>query len=72
MSIQSTQLSMENEFKVLKDRISQTSEAWDDPVQKKFYGQFLDNIPKEFQHYMAVLTKLDEIFDRAERRIQKL
>lgn len=72
MSIQAAQMSMGNEFEILKHKIAQTSEAWNDPVQRKFYAQFLDNLPKEFQHYMAALTELNEAFEDAERVIYEL
>lgn len=72
MSIQTAQMSMRNEFGILKHRIAQTSEAWNDSVQRKFYAQFLDNLPNEFQHYMAALTGLNEAFEDAERVIYEL
>jgi len=72
MNFQSEQLRLENEFDVLKQMASQTNEAWNDPVQLRFYDQFLDNFPKEFRAYITELSKLDKSFEIAERTINEL
>jgi hypothetical protein len=41
-------------------------------VQRRFYAQFLDDLPKEFRHYMDSLTELKESFEKAERIICEL
>ncbi len=72
MSLKAATLRMENEFEILKHKIELTKEAWNDQVQQRFYGQFLDDWPKEFQYYMAALTKLNKAFEEAERVIYEL
>jgi hypothetical protein len=72
MRLQSAKLNLENEFEVLKHKIAQTKEAWNDTVQRRFYAQFLDDLPKEFRHYMDSLTELKESFEKAERIICEL
>ena len=72
MSFQSNKLDLENSFDVLKQQSSSTSENWDDPVQRRFYEQFINSLPKEFNAYITELSKLDKSFHNAEQSINNL
>ena len=63
---------IKSDFSVLKHQISLTSENWNDPVQKKYYKQFLDSLPKEFNNYIKSLEELDITFELAEKIIENL
>jgi|GEM_PF-3081684 len=72
MSFQSDKSKLENEFDVLKQQASSTVESWDDPVQRRFYEQFVNSLPKEFHTYINELVKLDKSFEKAEQTINNL
>lgn len=72
MSFQSNKSDLENSFDVLKQQSSSTSENWDDPVQRRFYEQFINSLPKEFHAYITELSKLDKSFENAEQSINSL
>jgi hypothetical protein len=72
MSFQSNKSELENSFDVLKQKSSSTSENWDDPVQRRFYEQFINSLPKEFHAYITALSKLDKSFENAEQSINNL
>lgn len=69
MSFQADKSQLENEFAVLKQQTIQTNEGWDDPVQRRFYDQFIKTLPKEFYAYINELNKLDKSFEKAEQTI---
>lgn len=62
----------EKEFEILKQQASLTMENWDDPVQRRFYEQFVSFLPKEFLNYINSLTRLDKSFKIAEQNIKSL
>ena len=72
MSFQPDKLRLENEFEVLKQQSSSTSENWDDSVRRRFYDQFIDSLPKQFMAYINELNKLDGAFESSERNISEL
>lgn len=72
MSFQSNKFELENSFDVLKQQSTSTSANWDDPVQRRFYEQFIDSLPKEFYAYITELYKLDKSFENAEQSIKNL
>ena len=69
MSFQPDKSQLENTFIVLKQQVHQTSEAWKDSVQERFYEQFINSLPKEFLAYINELNKLDKSFETAEQHI---
>ena len=72
MSFQPDKTQLESSFDVLKQQTSSTSEEWNDPVQRRFYEQFINTLPKEFNAYINELHKLDKSFVTAEQRISNL
>jgi hypothetical protein len=72
MSFQPDKSKLENEFDVLKQQASSTCESWDDPVQRRFYEQFVNSLPKEFVVYTNAINKLDKLFETAEQHINNL
>ena len=72
MNFQSEKTQLETEFDVLNQQISETSENWDDPVQRRFYEQFINSLPKQFHAYIEELNKMDKTFEKAEENIQNL
>lgn len=72
MSFQSNKTNLESAFDVLKQQSSSTSENWDDPIQRRFYEQFINSLPKEFHAYISELSKLDKSFENAEQSINNL
>ena len=72
MSFQPDKLQLESSFDVLKQQTSLTSENWVDPVQRRFYDQFINSLPKEFLTFMTSLEKLDKSFEIAEQHINDL
>jgi flagellar biosynthesis chaperone FliJ len=69
MSFQEDKSHLESAFSALKQQISSTSENWNDSVQRRFYQQFLDSLPKEFLAYINNLDKLDKSFETAEKNL---
>ncbi len=63
---------LENELDVLKQQVSLTSENWADPVQRRFYGQFIDTLPEEVNAFINSLEELNLQFENAERNIMEL
>lgn len=57
---------------VFKQQASATSNNWDDPIQKRFYEEFVSPISHKFYAYIAELDKLDNHFESAERQINGL
>jgi len=72
MSFQSDKSKLESEFDVLKQQASSTFEDWDDPVQRRFYEQFINSLPRDFFSFIHELNKLDKSFESAEQQIYKL
>ena len=72
MSFQPDKLQLESSFDVLKQQTSLTSENWVDPVQSRFYEQFINSLPKEFLAFINSLVKLEKSFENAEQRINDL
>lgn len=72
MSFQSDKANLESAFDVLKQQSASTFENWDDPVQRRFYEQFINSLPKEFHAYTSELSKLDKSFEKAELTINGL
>lgn len=72
MSFQSYKEKLENEFAFLKKQESLTRENWKDSVQNRFYKEYINDLPAEFQSYVNALDKLEEAFQRAENNIEEL
>jgi len=72
MNFQIDKSKLENDFAILKQQANQTNEAWKDSVQERFYDQFINSLPKEFNNYINALNKLDKLFDSAEHKISDL
>jgi len=72
MSFQSNKLQLESSFDVLKQQASSTFEDWDDPVQRRFYEQFINSLPRDFFSFINELNKLDKSFESAEQQINNL
>jgi hypothetical protein len=72
MSFQPDKSELESKFDVLKQQASLTMESWNDLVQRRFYKQFIDTLPKEFFAYISSLNKLDKSFETAEQHINNL
>lgn len=69
MSFQSDKSQLESSFNALQQQSALTFEKWNDPVQRRFYEQFLNSFPKDFYTYINELNKLDKSFEKAERNI---
>ncbi|MEI8203260.1 MAG: hypothetical protein WCH34_09630, partial [Bacteroidota bacterium] len=65
-------LKLKEDFSVLNNQTLETSEHWNDSVQRRFYEQFINSLPKEFQSYINELDRLDKIFESAEHKINSL
>lgn len=72
MSFQIDIANLENDYGVLKQQASSTSESWDDPVQRKFYEQFVNTLPSEFAGFLNALRRLDTFFESTEQNIGEL
>ena len=72
MSFHSYRTYLENAFDVLQQQSASTIENWEDPVQRRFYEQFINSLPKEIHAYLTELTKLDKSFEKAEQAINNL
>jgi hypothetical protein len=72
MSFQADISQLESAFIGLKQRTGATTESWNDQVQKRFYEQFIDTLPKEFAAFTDALNRLDKILEVAEQRIRSL
>jgi hypothetical protein len=72
MSFQPDKSQLESSFDVLNQQASSTFENWDDPIQRRFYEQFINSLPKEFWTYINELNKLDKLFETSELYINDL
>lgn len=72
MSFQSNKADLENTFAVLKQQAASTHENWNDAVQRRFYEQFIDSLPKDACAFLSELSKLDKLFEKAEQTINNL
>ncbi|MSP64952.1 MAG: hypothetical protein EXR16_04920 [Bacteroidetes bacterium] len=72
MSFQPDKSQLESSFAVLKQQASSTFENWDDPIQRRFYEQFINSLPQEVLAYINELNKLDKSFETAEQHINDL
>jgi len=72
MSFQPEIANLKNEYDFLNQQASATKEGWNDLVQRRFYQEFIDSLPKEFNTYINELTKLDNSFITAEKNIYNL
>lgn len=72
MSFQSDRSQLKSTFDVLKQQSSATFENWDDPIQTRFYEQFIDSLPQEFHAYINELSILDKSFEKSEQYIKDL
>ncbi len=72
MSLKTEIQILENEFSILQKQASETSEIWTDTVQKRYYDQFINNLPKEFEIYNIELRNLDLTIETAEQAIENL
>jgi len=72
MSFQSNRTYIESAFDVLKQQSVSTSENWDDPVQRRYYEQFINFLPKEVHTYLTELSKIDKSFEKVEQTINNL
>lgn len=72
MSFQSNKTYLESAFDVLKQQSASTFENWDDPIQRRFYEQFINSLPKEVHAYLIELSKIDKSFEKAEQTINNL
>jgi|AntRauTorcE11898_2_1112593.scaffolds.fasta_scaffold155947_2 hypothetical protein len=72
MSFKSNKTHLKNAFNILKRQSASTSEKWKDSVQRKFYKEFINPLPKEFHSYMEELSTLEKSFEKAERTIDNL
>lgn len=72
MSFQSNKTYIESAFDVLKQQTVSTSENWNDTVQRRYYEQFINSLPKEVHTYLTELSKIDKSFEKAEQTINNL
>jgi hypothetical protein len=72
MNFQGDKANIESAFDVLKQQSATTFENWDDPVQRRFYEQFINFLPRDVLTYLTELSKIDKSFDRAEQIINTL
>ena len=72
MSFESDISHLENAFAALRAQSSSTNENWVDPVQERFYEQFINPLPKLFSEYINELSKLDKSFETVEQNISNL
>lgn len=54
---------LENELLRFKRQQDITKALWNDKVQQRFYSEFVEDIPKEFNRYIEELEALDKIFN---------
>ncbi len=72
MSFQLQKTHLENIFKILQQQSESTAESWNDPVQRRFYEEFINSLPKEFIAYINELTRIGKSFEQAEQHISRL
>jgi len=72
MSFQPNKSQLESSYDVLKQQASSTLENWDDPIQRRFYEQFVNSLPRDLLAFVAELNKLDKSFESAEQQINNL
>jgi hypothetical protein len=59
-------------LKMLKQQEEQTKKNWNDPVQKRFYGQFLDKYETDTLQYAGRLDDFLDLLERSRREIADL
>jgi hypothetical protein len=72
MNFQTNKANLDNILQLLKVQSEETSESWNDSVQRRFYEQFIHSLPRELSTFQVELAKLDACFEKIEEIIQHL
>lgn len=72
MSFQINMAGFKISAEILNQQAAATKENWNDPVQRRFYNEFIDTLPAELMNYLNALNRLDSGFENAERLIEGL
>jgi len=72
VSFYSEKSKLESEFNILNLQATSTNESWNDLVQNRFYEQFINGLPKDFNSFINELVKLEQSFEKAENTINGL
>lgn len=72
MDLQHLNEMLQNEWKILNTRIEKTRESWNDPVQKRFYHEFMSEYQKGTPHLWNQISELDNVISKARYMIDNI
>jgi len=72
MSIRELQQDFENEKKLLYKQFVKTQNNWNDPVQRRFYGEYIREFDKIIPSFISSISELDKIISKAKSAIENL
>ena len=72
MDLQHLNETLQNESKILNTKIKNTMESWNDPVQKRYYNDFMSEFQKGTPNLWNQISKLDNVISKAKTVIDNL
>jgi hypothetical protein len=63
---------LQRQFDLMKRQALLTQGSWDDPVQAKFYEQFIWSLEVEFKRYLETFIELERNVANIEKNINDL
>lgn len=72
MDLQHLNETLQNESKILNTQIKNTRESWNDPVQKRYYNDFMSEYQKGRPLLWNQISKLDNVISKAKSAIDNL
>jgi len=72
MDLQHLNEMLQSESKTLNIHIEKTRESWNDPVQKRYYSDFMSEYQKGTPSLWNQISKLDNVISKAKSLIDNL
>jgi hypothetical protein len=72
MDLQNLNEMLQNESKTLNIQIEKTRESWNDPVQRRFYNDFMSEYQRGAPHLWNQISELDNVISKAKSVIDNL
>lgn len=72
MDLQHLNEMLQNENKSLNIQIEKTRESWNDPVQKRYYNDFMSEYQKGTANLWKQISKLNNVISKAKSVIDNL
>lgn len=72
MDLQHLNDTLQNESKILNTQINNTRDSWNDPVQKRYYNDFMSEYKKGTPRLWNQISELDNVISKAKTVIDNL